>query len=114
MSEQELVSEIEEVEVAAAEATEESAAIEQQAEEATEAVAVAEAAAEAAEEVDALEEFKSKLRRQPGDWYVVHTYSGYENKVKTGSRPASRTWKLKMKSSRFRFPWRPWLSSRTP
>ena len=53
MSEQELVSEIEEVEVAAAEATEESAAIEQQAEEATEAVEVAEAAAEAAEEVDA-------------------------------------------------------------
>ena len=101
MSEQELVSEIEEVEVAAAEATEESAAIEQQAEEATEAVEVAEAAAEAAEEVDALEEFKSKLRRQPGDWYVV-------------SRPASRTWKLKMRSSRFRFPWRPWLSSRTP
>lgn len=77
MSEQELVSEIEEVEVAAAEATEESAAIEQQAEEATEAV-------EVAEEVDALEEFKSKLRRQMGDWYVVHTYSGYENKVKTG------------------------------
>ena len=84
MSEQELVSEIEEVEVAVAEATEESAAIEQQAEEATEAVEVAEAAAEAAEEVDALEEFKSKLRRQMGDWYVVHTYSGYENKVKTG------------------------------
>ena len=84
MSEQELVSEIEEVEVAAAEATEESEAIELQAEEATEAVEVAEAAAEAAEEVDALEEFKSKLRRQMGDWYVVHTYSGYENKVKTG------------------------------
>ncbi|WP_294497378.1 transcription termination/antitermination protein NusG [uncultured Rothia sp.] len=77
MSEQELVSEIEEVEVAAAEATEEVEAAEQLAEEATEVV-------EAAEEVDALEEFKSKLRRQVGDWYVVHTYSGYENKVKTG------------------------------
>lgn len=77
MSEQELVSEIEEVEVAAAEATEESEAIERQTEEATEDV-------EVAEEVDALEEFKSKLRRQMGDWYVVHTYSGYENKVKTG------------------------------
>lgn len=84
MSEQELVSEIEEVEVAAAEATEESETIEQQAEEATEAVEVAEAVTAAAEEVDALEEFKSKLRRQMGDWYVVHTYSGYENKVKTG------------------------------
>jgi len=77
VSEQELVSEIEEVEVAAAEATEEVEAAEQLAEEATEVV-------EAAEEVDALEEFKSKLRRQVGDWYVVHTYSGYENKVKTG------------------------------
>lgn len=77
MSEQELVSEIEEVEVAAAEAAEEIEAAEQLAEEATEVV-------EAAEEVDALEEFKSKLRRQVGDWYVVHTYSGYENKVKTG------------------------------
>lgn len=77
MSEQELVSEIEEVEVAAAEATEEVEAAEQLAEEAAEVV-------EAAEEVDALEEFKSKLRRQVGDWYVVHTYSGYENKVKTG------------------------------
>lgn len=77
MSEQELVSEIEEVEVAAAEAAEEVEAAEQLAEEATEVV-------EAAEEVDALEEFESKLRRQVGDWYVVHTYSGYENKVKTG------------------------------
>lgn len=77
MSEQELVSEIEEVEVAAAEAAEEVEVAEQLAEEATEVV-------EAAEEVDALEEFKSKLRRQVGDWYVVHTYSGYENKVKTG------------------------------
>ena len=84
MSEQELVSEIEEVEVAAAEAAEEAEAVEQLAEEATEAVEAAEEAAEVAEEVDALEEFKSKLRRQAGDWYVVHTYSGYENKVKTG------------------------------
>lgn len=81
MSEQELVSEIEEVEVAAAEAAEEAEAVEQLAEEAVEA---AEEVAEVAEEVDALEEFKSKLRRQVGDWYVVHTYSGYENKVKTG------------------------------
>ena len=84
MSEQELVSEIEEVEVAAAEAAEEAEAVEQLAEEATEAVEAAEEATEVAEEVDALEEFKSKLRRQVGDWYVVHTYSGYENKVKTG------------------------------
>lgn len=29
-----------------------------------------------------LEEFRTKLRRQPGDWYVIHTYAGYENRVK--------------------------------
>jgi transcription termination/antitermination protein NusG len=26
--------------------------------------------------------FKAKLRRQPGDWYVIHSYAGYENRVK--------------------------------
>ncbi|WP_334172980.1 transcription termination/antitermination protein NusG [Sinomonas sp.] len=36
----------------------------------------AEAAAKAAED------FKAKLRRQPGDWYVIHSYAGYENRVK--------------------------------
>lgn len=33
--------------------------------------------------VDPVEEFKSRLRRQEGDWYVIHTYAGYENRVKT-------------------------------
>lgn len=37
---------------------------------------------EAAEAVDPVEEFKSKLRRQEGDWYVIHSYAGYENRVK--------------------------------
>lgn len=40
------------------------------------------AAAAAAAEVDPAEEFKSKLRRQEGDWYVIHSYAGYENRVK--------------------------------
>jgi transcription termination/antitermination protein NusG len=31
----------------------------------------------------ALEEFTRELRMQPGDWYVVHSYAGYENRVKT-------------------------------
>jgi len=31
----------------------------------------------------ALEEFKRELRLLPGDWYVVHSYAGYENRVKT-------------------------------
>jgi transcription termination/antitermination protein NusG len=32
---------------------------------------------------DPLEEFKQELRALPGDWYVVHSYAGYENRVKT-------------------------------
>lgn len=32
--------------------------------------------------VDALEEFRRVLRSKPGDWYVVHTYSGMENRVR--------------------------------
>jgi transcriptional antiterminator NusG len=35
------------------------------------------------EELDPVEEMRAALRRAPGDWYVVHSYAGYENKVKT-------------------------------
>jgi transcription termination/antitermination protein NusG len=31
----------------------------------------------------ALEAFRIELRTKPGDWYVVHTYSGMENRVKS-------------------------------
>ncbi len=31
----------------------------------------------------AREEFQRELRMLPGDWYVVHSYAGYENRVKT-------------------------------
>jgi transcription termination/antitermination protein NusG len=31
---------------------------------------------------DALKEFRDNLYSQPGDWYVVHTYSGMEKRVK--------------------------------
>jgi transcriptional antiterminator NusG len=40
------------------------------------------AAAAAAADVDPADEFKAKLRRQEGDWYVIHSYAGYENRVK--------------------------------
>jgi transcriptional antiterminator NusG len=30
---------------------------------------------------NALEAFRAELRAKPGDWYVVHTYSGMENRV---------------------------------
>ncbi|MCE3552542.1 transcription termination/antitermination protein NusG [Pseudonocardia sp. RS11V-5] len=42
--------------------------------------AVVDTAAE--EEVDPVAEMTEALRRAPGDWYVVHSYAGYENKVK--------------------------------
>jgi transcriptional antiterminator NusG len=38
---------------------------------------------EAEAEPDPVAEFKRQLRLQPGDWYVVHSYAGYENRVKT-------------------------------
>jgi transcription termination/antitermination protein NusG len=31
---------------------------------------------------DPMEEFRESLRGKPGDWFVVHTYSGMENRVK--------------------------------
>ncbi|MEU0541792.1 transcription termination/antitermination protein NusG [Nocardia sp. NPDC005978] len=36
-----------------------------------------------AEPADPVAEMKAALRRAPGDWYVIHSYAGYENKVKT-------------------------------
>lgn len=38
--------------------------------------------AEEPEAVDPLEEFREELRSKIGDWYVIHTYSGMENRVK--------------------------------
>ncbi|MCA1655038.1 MAG: transcription termination/antitermination protein NusG [Pseudonocardiaceae bacterium] len=47
---------------------------------ATDDTAEAEAEDEAA---DPVAEMREALRRAPGEWYVVHSYAGYENKVKT-------------------------------
>ncbi len=42
------------------------------------------AAADAAEEdEDPVASFREQMRIAPGDWYVIHSYAGYENKVKT-------------------------------
>nr|WP_244872019.1 transcription termination/antitermination protein NusG [Catellatospora sp. TT07R-123] len=41
------------------------------------------AAEHAEDEFDPAAELRQKLRFAPGDWYVVHSYAGYENKVKT-------------------------------
>jgi transcriptional antiterminator NusG len=46
------------------------------------------------EEADPIAEFKAELRLLPGDWYVVHSYAGYENRVRTNLE--SRTQSLNM------------------
>ncbi|MGW1677244.1 transcription termination/antitermination protein NusG [Saccharopolyspora sp. NPDC002376] len=43
------------------------------------------------EEPDPVEELRTALRRAPGDWYVVHSYAGYENKVKTNLETRAQT-----------------------
>jgi transcriptional antiterminator NusG len=35
-----------------------------------------------ADGTDPAVEFRNQLRRMPGDWYVIHSYAGYENRVK--------------------------------
>lgn len=39
--------------------------------------------AESAEPVDPVAQLRDELRFLPGEWYVIHTYAGYENRVKT-------------------------------
>ncbi|MET8567251.1 transcription termination/antitermination protein NusG [Streptomyces sp. NPDC004783] len=34
-------------------------------------------------ELDPVEKLRQELRLLPGEWYVIHTYAGYENRVKT-------------------------------
>ncbi|WP_018023248.1 transcription termination/antitermination protein NusG [Corynebacterium ulceribovis] len=66
---------------------------------ATDAAAPADAAAEApAEEVDPdaeyrkrLREFTRELRKRDGKWYIIQSYSGYENKVKTNLEMRAQT-----------------------
>ncbi|WP_341923977.1 transcription termination/antitermination protein NusG [Nocardioides psychrotolerans] len=61
----------------------EDAAVESDDEDAVEAAEDAEADAAEEEDRDPLEVFRDELWAKPGDWYVVHTYSGMENRVKS-------------------------------
>jgi transcription termination/antitermination protein NusG len=47
-----------------------------------------------AEEADPVAAFEAELRRMPGEWYVVHSYAGYENRVRANLE--SRTQSLNM------------------
>ena len=56
-----------------------------------EVVAEAEALTEEAAELDPVEEFREAVRNAPGDWYVIHSYAGYENKVKANIESRSKS-----------------------
>jgi transcriptional antiterminator NusG len=51
-------------------------------EDAEEAAPAEDATDVSAESEDPVADMKAALRRAPGDWYVIHSYAGYENKVK--------------------------------
>ncbi|MFI0980073.1 transcription termination/antitermination protein NusG [Streptomyces sp. NPDC021093] len=78
---------VEDEAVAVAETDEDEAAAEDAAEadevdaEAAE-VEADEAEAEPAEPVDPIAALREELRTLPGEWYVIHTYAGYEKRVK--------------------------------
>jgi transcription termination/antitermination protein NusG len=90
-----------EAELAGAEAVEAEAelagaeAVEAEAEPAGAEAVEAEAEPDEAEpEPDPVAEYTAELRLLPGDWYVVHSYAGYENRVKGNLE--SRTQSLNM------------------
>lgn len=61
------------------------AVAEDETEEAGEAAEAAESVEdeEEVEPVDPIVALREELRTLPGEWYVIHTYAGYENRVKT-------------------------------
>jgi transcription termination/antitermination protein NusG len=78
----------------AADGTADEVAVAQDAGEAAEAEAPDAGEAPVAEEVDPVAAFEAELRRMPGEWYVVHSYAGYENRVRANLE--SRTQSLNM------------------
>ena len=89
VEEAEVVAEAEEIvaEAEVVEAAVEEAAVEEIVLEEAEVVAEAEEIVAEAEEleeedVDPVAAFREQMRIAPGDWYVIHSYAGYENKVK--------------------------------
>ncbi|WP_030298169.1 transcription termination/antitermination protein NusG [Streptomyces katrae] len=66
--------------------SEDDAEVEEAADEVEEAAEATEAAdeaeAEPAEPVDPIQALREELRLLPGEWYVIHTYAGYEKRVK--------------------------------
>lgn len=84
--------------VAAVESGDVEASDESDVPQATEEATPARVAEPALDEIDPDEDpvaaFKAKLRSLPGDWFVVHSYAGYENRVKANLE--NRTQSLNM------------------
>ena len=64
----------------------------------------ADAAAEPAPEPEPEPEPSNDPFRGPGDWYVVHTYAGYENKVKANLESRIKTMQMEGKIFRVHIP----------
>jgi transcriptional antiterminator NusG len=62
------------------------------------------AAASSGDETEAAPETSSDPFRGPGDWYVVHTYAGYENKVKANLESRIHTMQMEGKIFRVHIP----------
>ncbi|MFH9010686.1 transcription termination/antitermination protein NusG [Streptomyces sp. NPDC017943] len=72
-----------EVEAADAVADDDAAEAETETGEEVAAEAEEESEAEPEDDRDPIEKLREELRVLPGEWYVIHTYAGYENRVKT-------------------------------
>ncbi|MET9811572.1 transcription termination/antitermination protein NusG [Streptomyces sp. NPDC006355] len=70
-------------EVEAADAVADDDAAEAETEAETDAEVADEAEEESEDDRDPIEKLREELRVLPGEWYVIHTYAGYENRVKT-------------------------------
>jgi transcription termination/antitermination protein NusG len=62
------------------------------------------AAPSSGDETEAAPETSSDPFRGPGDWYVVHTYAGYENKVKANLESRIHTMQMEGKIFRVHIP----------
>ncbi|MFC1400504.1 MULTISPECIES: transcription termination/antitermination protein NusG [Streptacidiphilus] len=75
--------EVEAADAAAGESAEEEALTVVTADESEALESAEEAEAEVDVDVDPIVAFREELRTAPGEWYVIHTYAGYENRVKS-------------------------------
>jgi transcriptional antiterminator NusG len=82
-------------------------------EEAEAAVEAVEEEEELAEEADPYEEFRAELRFLPGKWYVIHSYAGFERRVKANIEQRRESMAMADYIYQVEVPWRTSSRSRT-